>query len=140
MTIQPPHCLFGQFSGDPVLTDKRLIIVEDEFLIALDMQRALEAAGAGETVLARNFEEAAALDDSVTRFDLAILPPPEGKLHQAVCDRIASAGLAIVVCSGFHRSFADGALAGAEFLDKPFGDDELVAACERALARRKRAS
>lgn len=123
-----------------VLVDQRLLIVEDEFLIALDMQRALEAAGAGEVVMARSLDEVNVLGDAIAGFDLIILPPPDAGLHQAVSRRIASAGLAIVVCSGFHRSIAEGPLAGAEFLDKPFADDELIAACERALARRARAS
>jgi hypothetical protein len=119
-----------------VLADKRLIIIEDEFLIALDMQQVLGAAGAAESVLARNFEEAATLGEAIAGFDLAIVPPPQAESHHAVVDRILSAGLAILVCSGFRGSIAGTALADAEFLDKPFADDDLVAACERALARR----
>lgn len=123
-----------------MLAGKRLIIIEDEFLIALDMQRTLDAAGAADTVLARNFEEVATLGDGIGRFDLVILPPPAGEAQTTVAGRILAAGLAVVLCSGFHASGAGGVLADAEFLDKPFGDDELVAACERALARRGRVS
>lgn len=123
-----------------MLAGQRLLIVEDEFLIALDMQHALEAAGARDAVLARNFEEAAALGDDIDGYDLVILPPPGAELHRAVSERILSAGLAVVVCSGFRGSIAGGPLADAEFLDKPFADDDLVAACERALARRGRAN
>jgi len=137
MTIQPLPGLFGRSRGTPVLADKRLIIIEDEFLIALDMQRTLEAAGVAESLLARNFEEAAALGAGIASFDLVILPPPApGDPHyEAVVRTIRSHGLAMLVCSAFHGA-ATAILGDAEFLDKPFADQELIAACERALARR----
>lgn len=126
--------------GYPVLAGQRLLIVEDEFLIALDMQRTLEAEGVKESVLARNFEEVAALHDAAARFDLVILPPPQTEPQQALTGRLLSGGLAVVVCSGFHGSVAGTPLADAVFLDKPFADGELIAACHEALARRGRAS
>lgn len=123
-----------------MLVGQRLLIVEDEFLIALDMQRTLEAAGAKETILARNFEEGAVLGDALSNFDLVIMPPPSEGDHHRLLDRIVSAGLAIVVCSGFRGARSGHPFGDAEFVDKPFADDELVAACERALARRNRVS
>lgn len=123
-----------------MLVGQRLLIVEDEFLIALDMQRTLEAAGAKDTVLARNLEEAATLGEALADFDLVILPPPSAGDHHGLLDKIASAGLAIVVCSGFRGERSGHPFGDAEFVDKPFADDELVAACERALARRNRVS
>jgi DNA-binding NtrC family response regulator len=123
-----------------VLTGQRLLIVEDEFLIALDMQRTLEAAGAKETVLARTFDEAAALGETLSQFDLVILPPPsEGDRHRLL-DKVTSAGLAVVVCSGFRGARSGHPFGDAEFLDKPFADEDLLAACERALTRRNRVS
>jgi DNA-binding NtrC family response regulator len=119
-----------------VLAGNRVLIIEDEFLIALDMQRALEAAGAAESVLARNFAEAAALGDSIAGFDVVILhpPPPGDDRHPAVIDRIRSGGLALVVCSAFRGAVTGTSLADAVFLGKPFSDEELIAACVRALA------
>src|SRR3569833_41814 len=98
MTIQPLNRLFGRRQGVPVLAGQRLLIVEDEFLIALDMQRILEAAGAKEAVLARNLEEAASLGDAIADFDLVILPPPAPDADQPLLQRIAAAGSAIVLC------------------------------------------
>jgi DNA-binding NtrC family response regulator len=120
-----------------VLTGKRLLIIEDEFLIALDMQRVLEGAGAGESVLARNFEEAAALGDGIANFDLVIMhPPPANDLgHPVVLERIASAGSAVVVCSAFRGLVNGTVLENHIFLDKPFADEELLAACVEALAQ-----
>ena len=124
-----------------MLAGQRLLIVEDEFLIALDMQRVLEAAGAIDAVLARNLDEVAALGEAVSGFDLVILPPPlpSEDRYRPLFERIAAAGSAVVVCSGF-RGARGGTFADAEFLDKPFADEELIAACERALARRSRVS
>lgn len=121
-----------------MLTGQRMLIVEDEFLIALDMQRTLDAAGAKETVVARTFDEAAALGETLADFNLVILPPPSARDDHRLLDTITSAGLAIVVCSGFRGARSGHPFGDAEFLDKPFADDELIAACERALARRGR--
>jgi DNA-binding response OmpR family regulator len=123
-----------------VLTGQRLLIVEDEFLIAIEMQRVLAAAGASETVLIRTLDEAATLGEALAGFDLVILPPPRTDQPQPVLARIAAAGAGIVVCSAFSGPRAGHPLADAEFLDKPFADEELVAACERAMTRRGRVS
>lgn len=120
-----------------MLAGKRVLIIEEEFLIALDMQRVVESAGAGESVLARSFAEAAALGDGIEGFDLVIMhpPSPEDDGHPAVLDRIDSAGAAVVVCSAFQGLVSGTRLEHRVFLGKPFADEDLVAACARALAQ-----
>jgi DNA-binding response OmpR family regulator len=118
-----------------MLSHQRLLIIEDVFLIALDIQRALEEANAERTVFARNFTEASALADKFGEFDLAIVNPPD-RDEMAVAARLAIAGPAIVVCTGTQMELSGTPLEGAPLVLKPFSDEDLLAACRKALERR----
>jgi DNA-binding NtrC family response regulator len=121
-----------------MLSGEHLLIVEEEFLIALDIQRVIEGAHAARTVFARNFTEAAALADRFSEFDLAIVTPPrDGSADQQVADKLAAAGPAVVVCSAAQVNLA-GNLHGSEIVYKPFADEDLLTACRRALEKRGR--
>ena len=125
------------FLGSIVLSGERLLIVEEEFLIALEIQRVLEAANAWQTVFARDFDDVAALARSPAKFDLAIVTPPRlGTADQAILDGLAAAGTAIVVCSAVPERLACTAITIGEFVSKPFTEAQLLAACERAIGRR----
>jgi len=125
--------------GCGMLSGERLLIVEDDFLIALDIQQVLEGANAKGAVFARNYDEVAAMGDRLGEFDLAIVNPPrEATADLAVAQRIVAAGVAVVVCSAYRRDLSGTAFAGAEFVDKPFADQDLLEACRRALARRQK--
>jgi CheY-like chemotaxis protein len=120
-----------------MLSSQRLLIIEDEFIIALDIQRILEDANAGKAVFARHFGEAAALADRFAQFDLAIVNPPEtGSLEMETAAALVAAGPAIVVCTAAHVDLTGTPLAGAELITKPFSDEDLLAACQRAHARK----
>ena len=68
-------------------------------------------------------------------FDLAIVTPPRpGTGDQLVFDELAAAGLAIVVVSAVPERIARSGLTDGEFVGKPFTDEELLAACRRAIA------
>ena len=121
-----------------MLSGERLLIVEEEFLIALDIQRVLEDAHAAKAVFARNYKELAALEARFGEFDLAIVTPPKlGTSETMLLERLAQSGPALVVCSATRVRIADGVMATAELVYKPFSDDELLDACKRALAARK---
>jgi CheY-like chemotaxis protein len=122
-----------------MLSGERLLIVEEEFLIALDVQRVLEGADAQRTVFARNFDEVAKLAGRLADFDLAIVTAPRpGTSDQAVADDLVQRGIAVVVCSATPGDLHDTLLATAEIVEKPFSDEHLVAACRRALDKRAR--
>ncbi len=119
-----------------MLSRQRLLIIEDVFLIALDIQRILEDASAAQAVFARDFGEARALAGRFAEFDLAIVnPPPRGALEMATAALLAAAGPAIVVCTAADTDLAGTPLAAAELIIKPFSDENLLAACQKALAR-----
>lgn len=120
-----------------MLSRQRLLIVEDEFLIALDIQRVIEDANVARTVFARNFGEALDLADRFGEFDLAIVNPPHADETHAAA-RLVAAGPAILVCTAAALDLTGTPLASAETIIKPFSDADLLAACERALARRGR--
>jgi DNA-binding NtrC family response regulator len=120
-----------------MLSGTRLLIVEEEFLIALDIQRVLEGANALQIVFARDFREVEKLLDRLAEFDLAIITAPRPETgDMAIAEKLLHAGLAIVVCSAARGAVANTALAAAEIVDKPFSDEALLEASRRALARR----
>jgi DNA-binding response OmpR family regulator len=118
-----------------MLSRLRLLIVEDVFLIALDIQRVLEGANAGQIVFARNFTEVSALADRLHEFDLAIVNPPD-PANLEIVTKLVAAGAAIVVCTAARMDLSGTPLAGAPLVVKPFSDDELLAACRKAIEDR----
>jgi len=118
-----------------MLSRLRLLIVEDVFLIALDIQRVLEGANAGQIVFARNFTEVSALAHRLDEFDLAIVNPPD-PANLEIVTRLVAAGAAIVVCTAARMDLSGTPLAGAPLVVKPFSDDELLAACRKAIEER----
>ena len=59
-----------------MLSDKRILVVEREFLVALDMQRVLEGANPAKLVFARSVDEAAHLASSFSGYDRTNCLPP----------------------------------------------------------------
>ncbi len=133
--LSVPHVAAN--TGTKMLSTQRLLIIEDAVLIALDIQRILEGTNAGKTVFARDFREARALAERFAEFDLAIVnPPPRGSPEMEIAALLAASRPAIVVCTAARIDLAGTPLAGAELIIKPFADDDLLAACQRALKRR----
>lgn len=119
-----------------MLSRQKLLIIEDVFLIALEIQRILEDANAAQAVFARDFTEAQVLADRFGEFDLAIVnPPPHRSPEMETAGLLVQAGPAIVVCTAAKVDLTDSPLAGAELIVKPFSDADLLAACQRARAR-----
>ncbi len=116
-----------------MLSRQKLLIIEDVFLIALEIQRILESANAEETVFARDFVEAQLLAD---RFLAIVNPPPDRSPEIETAGLLAKAGPAIVVCTAAKIDLATSPLAGAELIIKPFADEDLLASCRRARDKR----
>jgi DNA-binding response OmpR family regulator len=118
-----------------MLAGKRFLVVEDEFLIALDIQRILESARASATLFARSLDEAEALGEKLAGADLAIIEiGPDSDPAIRLATRLLARGIAVVF------STSDGAdqegFAGLPPLPvvvKPFAEADLLGACEKAL-------
>ncbi len=109
------------------------LIVEEEFLVALEIQQVLQQAGIGEVLSFRvtaeaepRFEQLATCSIAVVEAHLGAAPVIE------FVTRLAMAGVPVVVTS------ADRSLSSlfplATCLDKPFDAASLLAACARARA------
>lgn len=115
---------------------EHVLIVEEEFLIALDIQRVLESVKPRNIVFARNFDDVAQLGERLDAFYLAVTTAPRnGTADCEIARRLVAAGVALVVCSATPKPLVDDPIEGAEIVGKPFADEDLLAACSRALQR-----
>jgi CheY-like chemotaxis protein len=124
----------------PRKTVERLaLVVEDEWLVRLELVDALEAAGwtVSET---GSGDEALALLAAGERFDLLVT---DIRLHGSmngwdVADacRAAQPGIGIVYASG-NPSLEDRVLPGSVFMAKPVRIDAFIATCERVWKARE---
>lgn len=112
------------------------LIVEAEFLIALDIQRVLEGVNASHCILATSTAEARMLVGDTRDLTLAVLD-----FRSSDADRLAfardltMAGVPLVLLVselGLRNGFGD--LPGAPVVIKPFLEEELASAAKRALA------
>jgi hypothetical protein len=118
---------------------ERLLIVDEETLIALDIQRVVEGAFGGASTIVRNYRQATALTERLREFSLAVVTPPRTPDEHEFARRLVEADIAVVVCSAAMVDLSRTPLAGCPEVDKPFTDEELLAACHTAL-RAKAAS
>lgn len=109
-----------------------ILLVEEEYLIAADMEFTLRTAGASGVTIASDIEAAEALDFST--FDLAVIEARFGSAAAvALCSELRAAGVAVVVTSADHAVQA--LFTGATPLQKPFDSTALLAACDAARRR-----
>lgn len=121
-----------------MLTDKSILIVENEVLIALDIQRILSEHNAGEVVFARTSQEIVDQQAFWPTLGLAII---ELRHHDPTGEQLArsllAAGIACVMMSADVdlRKGVPG-LSEVAMLMKPFTEEELVGAIRGALNRK----
>lgn len=122
--------------SDVVLNGKRCLVLDDEFLIALDIQQILEAAGALEVVCAGNIGDALAAIERVA-FDLAVLDlklsgtPPTSLI---VAEALYKKGTPIVFLTGVRGDDVHTKqFPRAPIVSKPYDTALLLKAAQRAL-------
>lgn len=120
-----------------MLEGARVLIVEAEYLIALDIQRVLESVMAGPVVFARSPRDAEGFAGDLEAYDLAIIDVPvEGAGAIAFIGRLFALGVpcvAMTASGAFARSGIPGA--AVPVLGKPFAEAALIAACAKAVGR-----
>jgi CheY-like chemotaxis protein len=117
-----------------MLNGRPALIVEEEFLIALDIQRMLEMLGAGQTLFARNAAEAHELRAHWPDIALAIIEVRAGDApSQQLLESLTGVGIPVVLTTADIglRSSTQG-----PFVTKPIPEDELASAVQQALASR----
>ena len=113
-----------------------VLIVEDEMLIALDIQMMLEDNGFQVVGPAGSVDSALRLLDDI-RPDVAVLDGNlRGRPVVPVAQRLRSLQIPFVLSSAYDLFTFDGSevLAGAENVQKPISEGRLIAALQRALA------
>lgn len=120
-----------------MLNGQTILVVEEEFLIALDIQRILEGAGAGSILFARSSLEASKLRDRWPDVGLAIVEihPDHGPFMDVV-RALKSAGVPMILCSADghlgrgHPDFPD-----IPVVTKPMAEHHLMYAIGRAISQ-----
>ncbi|MGN6569877.1 MAG: response regulator [Pseudolabrys sp.] len=117
------------------LTGMRCLVVDDEFLIALDIQQALELAGAAEVVCAGNATEALAAVKA-RRFDVAVLDVRLGRSGGSslpVAEVLADARTPFVFLTGLRGDSAEArTYPHVPVVEKPYDAKALLAAIGQA--------
>lgn len=122
---------------EPAIAGKRFLVLDDEFLIALDIQQILESVGAGSVACAGNAADALKAIEAARTFDLAVL---DFRLTGAtssldVADALVKAGTPFVFLTGMRgdkqikQRYPD-----VPVVEKPYDVRFLIEAIIRALA------
>ena len=118
------------------LAGKRCLVVDDEFLIALDLQEMLEQAGAAEVVCAGHVGDAL---EAVRagRFDLAVLDLHLGRsggTSLPVAEVLSAAGTPFVFLTGMRADAVQThGYPAAPVVEKPYEAANLMAAIQRLV-------
>lgn len=112
------------------LAGKTILIVEDEFLIALEAQHLVENAGASEVVLANSVRDVRMLLADGPQIDVAILDLKLGAEDATpLIEEFTSRTIPILVTTGFDR----GAPPGVKVLTKPYRDTQFIDAVQQLV-------
>lgn len=115
----------------------RVLIVEDEALLAIDLEDILTDAGCKVVAAASRLEQAIEIA-AATEFDLAILDMNlAGKRVDPLARRIADRGIPIIFVTGYGNRTLPGGVT-APVVDKPYAAAKLVPLVS-AIAERLRA-
>lgn len=111
----------------------RALVVEDEFLIAIDVQRILETAGAREVVLAARVADAFAALDGPEPFDIAVLDLLLGEESgEPVAKRLIERRIPFVYSTGIKPSRDEAS--AMPVVPKPYNSVTLLAGLAKAVA------
>lgn len=124
--------------SEPSIAGKRFLVLDDEFLIVLDIQQVLEAAGAAAVVCTGNSADALQAIKSVQPFDLAVLDfRLEGKTSSLeIADVLVAAAIPFVFLTGMLGDRELKKYPNAPVVEKPYDARLLIDAIVRALAGR----
>ena len=108
----------------------RVLVVEDEVLLALDLTEMLRSLGHDVVASAATLEDGLKrIDDS--SFDVAIVDVNlNGSTSEPIAERLSENGVRCILATGYASANLPFALAGYPLLDKPYNIDEL----ERTLS------
>jgi CheY-like chemotaxis protein len=113
------------------LRDRRILVVEDEYLIAMSLQDALESAGSIVVGPVPSVDKAIQTIDSEPHIDAAVLDVNlGGAFAYPVADRLIAVKIPFVFTSGYEDNVLRTRYSGVKNCTKPY----LFQAIEEALA------
>lgn len=120
----------------PAIVGKRFLVLDDEFLIALDIQQMLESLGAGGVVCVSSAHEALKAIGAAPKFDHAVLDYRLTGTTSSldVADALVKAGIPFVFLTGMcgdkqiQRKYPD-----TPVVEKPYDTKLLIDAITRSL-------
>jgi CheY-like chemotaxis protein len=133
----PAENIFMPPIADASLNGKRILVVEDEFLILLDIRHILESAGAS-IVTASGVADALAALGARGRFDAAVLDLRlDRDSSTPVAERLLAAGVPFVFLTGAPSEASQAQqFSKVPVIGKPFDSATLLAALSHALSGR----
>ena len=113
---------------------KIVLVVEDDFLIALDLCAAIEQCGHGVLGPVHTADQAQRIV-ATQQFDAALLDTTlaHGETSEPIADALSKRNIPFIVVSGYERRQLPGALRAAPLVAKPFETAEIVAAVSGLL-------
>ena len=125
--------------SDSSLSGKRCFVLDDEFLIALDIQQILERAGAAHVVTVASAAEAVALLGREPKFDVAVLDVKLGDPERNSLDVAAllqTQGTPFVFLTGMRVDDVHAKIfPNAPVIEKPYDAAGLLRAVQHALVQ-----
>ena len=122
-----------------LLSGKRCFVLDDEFLIALDIQQILERAGAAHVASVASAAEAMQLLGLEPTFDLAVLDVKLGEMERNsldVADLLQSQGTPFVFLTGMRVDDVHAKkFPNAPVIEKPYDAAALLRAVQHALVQ-----
>jgi CheY-like chemotaxis protein len=117
-----------------MLEDIRVLLVEDEFLVALEAEEMLRDFGVRSVEVVNTFEKASLVAEE-NRFDVAVLDINlNGKLSLPIAQSLTARGIPVVFTTGYEKSRDEPEIGVVARIMKPYSATTLLAAVQRAAA------
>jgi CheY-like chemotaxis protein len=118
------------------LRDRRILVVEDEYLIAMSLQDALETAGSIVVGPAPSVDKALQTIDSEWHIDAAVLDVNlGGALSYGVADKLIARKIPFVFTSGYEDNVLRSRYSGVKNCPKPYLFQAIEEALVEAMSR-----
>jgi DNA-binding response OmpR family regulator len=110
-----------------------VLVVEDEFIIALDVQRMMEEAGASEVTVAYSIEEARDLLAKGIHFDMGVVDLKlGGQDARPLIGELRARNIPLIVATGFDPGLE---IEDTVVISKPYSDETVLSAIRELLSR-----